>query len=501
MKKITFQNTVYLFLLGFVLVSLTNCSESFLDQNNPNKITPSSFWSNANDAKANLTAVYSSFRDQYSNRFIPMGWRGDDVEGTTSNTNYSQFNTFTLTDVNSTCATAWSQNFKGIYYANQVIHYVPGIKMDSTLKSSYIGEAKFLRAYFYFTLMLEFNNIPLITDIVSSKADYNNPQAPPELVWAQIEKDFSDAAAVLPVTYPSADLGRATKGAALGYLGKCLLFQKKWQQAADVLIQIINSGTYDLLPSFGNVFLTSNDFNKESLMEIPFVVATVNSKDLSNSDNKREALVSAGGWYMYWPTSWLFDEMTKEKTLDGKYDPRLYASIIFPNTTQTYYGKTYANMFGATTKLLGFGKYSEWELSSKLTTNSAKNERLLRYSDILLMYAECLANLNRISEAVPYVNKVRTRANLVSLSTSINKDDLMLDIEHQRIVEFACEVNRYFDLLRWNGNILGTKTIKEVLQDHQDAGAANFVTGTSEYMPIPLSEIQTNPLIIQNPGY
>ena len=244
---------------------------------------------------------------------LPMQWRGDDVEGTTSNTAYSQFDYYTLTDVNSTCATAWSQNFKGIYYANQAIHYIPDIKMDETLKAGYIGEAKFLRAYFYLTLAVEFRSIPLITDIATSKDEYNNPQAKPEEIFAQIEKDLTDAAAVLPATYSAADQGRATKGAALGYLGKCLLFQKKWQQAADVLLQVINSGTYDLLPVFGDVFLESKDFNKELLMEVNYAKGTANGIDLGISDNKREAFSAAGGWYMFWPSQWLFDEMAKEK--------------------------------------------------------------------------------------------------------------------------------------------------------------------------------------------
>ncbi|MEN6324326.1 MAG: RagB/SusD family nutrient uptake outer membrane protein [Proteiniphilum sp.] len=501
MKKISFQHIINFTILGFMMVLFTNCNENLLDQDNPNKITPGSFWKTQEDATANLTAVYSMFRDQYYNRFIPMGWRGDDVEGTTSNTNYSQFNTFALTDANSTCSTAWNQHFKGIYYANQFLHYITDIKMDEALKARYIGEAKFLRAYYYFNLIVEFKNIPLITDVITSSADYNQPQVPPEKVFAQIEQDLTDAANVLPNTYPAADLGRITKGAAYGFLGKCLLFQQKWQQASDVLKNVIDSKTYDLLPSYSDVFLEANDFNKECLLEVPFVLATVNGKDLSQTDNKREAMGKAGGWYMYWPTEWLFNEMKKEKTTDGDYDPRLYQTIIFPNSTRTYYGKSYASMFGASTNLLGFGKYSEWERSSKITTNSGKNQKLLRYSDVLLMYAECLVKLERPTDAVVYVNKVRNRAKLASLPTNISATDLLLDIEHQRVIELACEMNRYFDLLRWNGNILGTKTIKEVLQDHNDAGALNFVPGKSEYLPIPLAELQTNPLIIQNPGY
>lgn len=488
----------YILLIG---ICLLNSCISLLDQDNPNALTKDSFWQTSEDAKANLTAVYSSFRDQYYNRFIPMGWRGDDVQGTPSNVNYSQFDTFLLTDANTTCATAWSQNFRGIYYANQVIHYVPNIKMDEYLKKRYVGEAKFLRAYFYFTLYMEFKNIPLITDIIESANDYNQPQVNPEKVLDQIERDFEEASEVLPDTYSSEDLGRITRGAALGYLAKVRMFRQKWQEASDALEKIIQSGVYDLMPTFQEVFLASNDFNNEILLEIPFENAKVDGKDLSTSDNKREAMSKVGGWYMYWPTQWLFNEMKKELTVDGDYDPRLYMTIIFPNDKMTYYGKSYADWFGKNSTALGFGKYSEWDvLDNKITTNSSKNQRLLRYSDILLLQAECLCRLDCNDEALIYVNKVRNRANLASLSM-MSKEDLLVEIEHQRVLELACEMNRYFDLLRWNGNILGTKNIKEVLEEHGDGGAQNFVVGKSELMPIPMSEMQINPFIIQNPGY
>ena len=162
----------------------------------------------------------------------------------------------------------------------------------------------------------------------------------------QIAKDFEDASLALPAIYPASDLGRATRGAALGYLAKVRMFQKQWQKASDALEQIVQSKTYSLMPTFQEVFLESKDFNKEILLEIPFSNAKVDGKDLSTSDNKREAMSKVGGWYMYWPTDWLFSEMKKELTVDGEYDPRLYTTIIFPNTKMKYYGKSYESWFG-----------------------------------------------------------------------------------------------------------------------------------------------------------
>lgn len=102
---------------------------------------------------------------------------------------------------------------------------------------------------------MEFKNIPLIIDIIESKDEYNQPQANPELVLEQIAKDFEDASLALPATYPVSDLGRATRGAALGYLAKVRMFQKQWQKASDALDQIVQSKTYSLMPTFSRGIL------------------------------------------------------------------------------------------------------------------------------------------------------------------------------------------------------------------------------------------------------
>lgn len=489
-------------LLASVSLFMSGCSSSILDQDNPNKITKDNFWQTADDLKANLTAVYSSFRNQYYARFLPIAWRGDDIQGTPSNVNYSQFDTFLLTDANSTCSTAWNQNYKGIMYANQVIYYGPKINMDNELRDRYIGEAKFLRGYFYLTLFLEFKNIPLITELIESKDQYNQPQASPEEVLEQIVKDFKEASEVLPIAYGDKDLGRVTRGAALGYLAKVYMLQEDWQAASDALETIILSNTYDLMPSYQDVFLEENDFCVENLLEVPYIMAKVDGVDLSQTDNKREAHKKLGGWQMYWPTPWLFEEMKKEKTVDGDYDPRLYTTIIFPGSGVKYYGKDYEQWYGKDCKDICFGKYSEWEVrTERITSNSGKNQRLLRYSDILLSQAECLCRLGRTQDAIPYVDRVRQRAKLAKLPVGISNTDLLLEIEHQRVIELACEMNRWYDLYRWNGNIIGTKNIKEVFEEHGDEAAKNFEVGKSELLPIPASEMQINPLINQNPNY
>lgn len=480
---------------------IAGCSK-LLDLNNPNSVTPNNFWQNASDAEANVTAVYQTFlgqagwscADNWYNRMVLALYRADDIGITHDVPSWWSIALFTITDATDTVAGLWNLNYEGIFRANQAIDNIPTIdKMDADEKARLVGEAKFLRAFFYFSLVTNFLNVPLIITVPKDNSEYEQPQAKSEDTWAQIIKDLTDAAAVLPATYAETDRGRITKGAALGYLGKSYLFQKKWKEAADTFKQIIDAKTYSLLPDYMNVFREDHDFSEESLLEINYAQGSFKGNNLETPRNYEEAPSQAGGWYECYPNQFLFNEMTKEKTVAGKLDPRIYATIIWKDGGLKYYGQTYEQLFGAGASQMAWAKYSEWELDHPLSDYSGKNVRLLRYSDVLLMHAEALNNLNRTAEAVSFVNQVRNRAKLVSLPI-IGKDALAKEIEHQRIVELADEGIRFYDLQRWG-------TLKENLAAHNALGAANFKTGKDEYLPIPISELQTNTQAKQNPGY
>ncbi len=491
-------------------VFLSGCSK-LLNQDNPNNLTPASFWQNANDANANLAAVYQNFLGQRGGdcgwnwyyRLVPVLYRGDDIGITHDVAGWWSIAKFLNTDTNGYSGGLWSYNYEGIFRANQVIKNVPGIPgMDAGLKNRMVGEAKFLRAYFYFYLLINFNHIPLITTIPEGRSQYSQAQVPAGQVWGQIEKDLQDAISVLPAGYDTDNAGRITKGAALGYLGKAYLYQQKWQNAADTFEEIINSKTYALLPDFADVFLEEYDNNsEESLLEANYSTTTFSGVDLRCLRDKEEGPSQAGGWYECYPNQWLFTQMTREKTTGGKLDPRVYATIIWPQSGLKYYGMTYNQLFGDGVTEMAWYKYSEAELDHKIEGYSGKNLRVLRYSDILLMHAEALNNLSHTSAAVGSVNKVRNRAQLSSLPAGTSKADLAKEIEHQRVCELADEGNRWYDLLRWGGNIDKSMTIQQNLTAHGAIGAQNYKPGRNEYFPIPLSELQTNTKIKQNPGY
>lgn len=504
----------FLSILGTSLISgaafFTGCS-NLLDQNNPNSVTPNNFWQNGNDAEANLTAVYQTFLGQagwsaannWYDRLIPALYRGDDIGITHDVPDWWSLANFILTDTNGTPNGMWNLNYQGIFRANQVIQNVPNIKnnIDPSLKKRYVGEAKFLRAYFYYSLITNFLNVPLITTVPKSSKDYNVAQAKPSQTWAQIEKDLNDAISVLPWSYDASNQGRVTKGAALGYLGKSQMFQQNWKGAVSTFEKIINSKNYQMMTNYWDAFLKKNDFNQEDLLEVNYASGSFKGQTLKSPRNFEEAPSEAGGWFECYPNKWLFSEMTKEKTANGKLDPRIYATIIWPNGGLKYYGQTYDQLFGSGATKMTWRKYNDSELDHHLQDYSGKNWRILRYSDILLMHAEALARLNKSSEAITYINMVRNRANLSNMSGSATQKQVLQEIEHQRIVELADEGNRWYDLLRWNGSIDGSMTIKQNLSKHGAIGAANFDPNKHKYLPIPQSEIQTNTKIKQNPGY
>lgn len=480
---------------------LAGCSK-LLNVTNPDNVTPGNFWKTASDAEANITAIYGIFLGQagwscannWYNRRVPQLYRGDDIGITHDVPDWWSLAQFTTTDGSSTVQSLWSMDYQGIFFANQAIQNIPNINMESTLKAQYVGEAKFFRAFFYFDLLTNFLNIPLITTVPENSSQYTQPQAQPADVWKQIVADLTDAISALPATYSASDLGRITKGAAMGYLGKSYLYQQMWQQASDTFQQVIASNTYSLLPNFADVFGLNTPFNAESLLEIAYADTTYQGEPMQTPRNYEEGPSQAGGWYECYPNQFLFNEMTKEKTVDGNLDPRIYTTIIWPGGGLQYYGKSYSDLFGSASTIMAWAKYNDCEQGKPLSSYSGKHTRLLRYADILLMHAEALNNQDQTQAAIPFVNQVRNRAKLISLPPFMTQSQLTSEIEHQRIIELADEGNRFYDLLRWG-------TIQENLLAHGAIGAANFVKGKNEYLPIPSTEMQTNTKAKQNPGY
>lgn len=384
----------------------------------------------------------------------------------------------------------WEANYTGIGRCNQAIANVPNFSgLDPALASRLVGEAKFLRAYFYFNLVRCFGKIPKIARVYTGEEadqiykDYSG--APPSEIYALIEEDLIDAASKLPLKsqYEAKDLGRATKGAAQGLLSKVYLYQGKWSESLAAANDVINSGEYDLEPDFSLIWRQSNEDGIESLFEIA-------------GQNGEEGW-GIGGYFVTQGArgpvtngfnGWGFNTPTDD--LEAAFEP----NDVRKAATMYYVGQTLWD--GAVVESASNTKYNyKAYVSQTQETNydswwSGKNIRILRYGEILLIKAEAANELGQTNDAAAALNQIRNRAGLGN-TTAATQGDLREAIRRERRVEMAMEHDRFFDLVR-------TGRAGAVLRAH----GKNFVDGKNEVFPIPQKHIDlSGGLLEQNPGY
>lgn len=513
MKKTKYNNISIKGMLAILAIFAfnINCSDDVLNQDNPNDLVPTSFWQTADDANKAIIGAYSPFiAITYYARFeiFLSDYRDDVVNG---------FNTSDRTAAGAFNATAdrnapkwmWEAQFRGVARSNDVLFYVPSIEMDETEKDNILGEAYFIRGFNYFNLINNFLNVPIIT-VPSTEIPNLDviPQAPPADTWAQIEADLKMAQSKLPTSWPSSQTGRATIGAATGLLGKVYLYQGKYAEAKTEFLKVMN-GSYELTDDYAHNFTEEFENNKESLFEIQLISdgnqgwGADNASSGSGSAYQADlAPVGYTNQNTMRVNQWALDLFLDEQTINGEVDPRTYTTFFWNTTASTdYEGKTlesrtylntsYADAFSATGTNIFGNKYADWEFNGKSQSrdggwhSSGNNLRILRYADILLMFAEAEFMINgSTQDALDAINEVRERVDLAP-HTSIT----MQDIEDERVKELTFERTRYFDLLRWG-------RVKSRIVDNPDlksesGGTSSYKPGR-EYLAIPLTELDGN---------
>ena len=471
-------------LAGLLTLSLSACTQKFLDLAPISSINTSSYYQTASDMLTALSGAYGSlqFAGQYGQYYVMSDIPSDDTYPVLSGTvtDQDQFDKFYLLTTNPYLLAAWSDGYRGIYRCNTVIGRIEGITMDATLKSRVIGEAKFLRALMYFNLVRYFGDVPLIlTEITDPLQGYNYGRTPATDVYTQIVKDLTDAETVLPVSYTGTDIGRATAGAAKSLLGKVYLTQKNYASAAAKLKEVIAPGTYSLLPSYANLFTPANKNSRESIFEVQYKKGNIgegssyaNSYAPTNSGN---AVIAFGGGGNNIPTADL------ERSYEAN-DPRKTISMA----------TSYTNTSGAKVDAYYIKKYADQPV---VANDSEDNWYVLRYADVLLMYAEALNETGKTADALPYLNQVRQRVGLADKSIS-TQADMRLALEQERRVELAFEGHRWFDLVRTD------RAIPVLNAKAAAIGIKTPLTTNSLIFPVPQSQIDINPTKIkQNPGY
>ncbi len=504
----------------------TGCDKK-LNKENPNLLTTEGYWKTREQAYAGCTAIYNALivDGTYMRSFPGLtDSRGDDFTGDSPWLDLVLTGEFIIPTTSDPVFWIWRDFYLAVNRANQVLANVSQYDesvLPADEKKRILGQAYFLRGLSFYNLATTFKVIPIITEPVSSADAYFAPTATEEVIWNQIYSDLAEAEADLPISYDNVtgldagQKGRATKGAAAGLLGKAYLYQKEYAKAATQFEKFFSggplNGVYSLMTDYRDNFKDANENNAESLFEIQFtegIGADINwCCDPVGSWKQVQAIsvtygMEGAGFSDYLPTRWIYNEYKQERTTDDHLDPRLLVTIASyeptENSTQAY-GRAWWNPQTSiyprkyTNDGVGNGKAFEGAAESGI------NYRVLRYADILLMYAEVLNELNRTAEAYPYIQQVRSRAHLPNLATvrpNMTQQQMRDQLAHERALEFAIEGQRINDIIRW-GWLYDANKLAE-LKSHD----ADFNTWTpgNEYLPIPQRELDLNKNLLPNPA-
>ena len=371
--------------------------------------------------------------------------------------------------------------YQGINRCNQALYYIPQLNnADENLRARLIGEAKFLRAFMYFTLVKCYGGVPIVDHIPnpSSEADrvMQLTRKTKAEVYAFIEQDLNDAIAALPDrgSYAPSERSRASVGAARALLAKVSLYQEKWQEVINNCDAVTG---YSLATDYASQYRVSGEFDSESIFEISGIGSSP-AKGIQGYSASQGAR-GAGGW------GWGFN--TPSESLANAYesgDTRREATIIFAGST------LYDGRFVPLT--VENPRYNMKAYSSAFTDGweTDVNIKYLRYAEVLLMKAEALNELGQTSNAIPLVNQIRNRAGLGN-TTATSQADVRLAIWKERRLELAFEHDRFFDLVR-------TGQAEAAFA----ADGKTFVVGRHEVFPLPQKFInEADGLSAQNPNY
>lgn len=547
-----------------LMVGIAACDDQ-LELTNPNSQTTFDFGDSESELQEAIIACYNRIR--LEGTFARVGYtldavRGDEVWNSSQQwyLEYDNFNSPGTIGIGDEWP--WRDNYHVVNRTNFVLSNVDKVDMSEDAYNKIKGQALFLRSLAYYNLATYYQTVPLITDY-ASYSDINTMYAPnntQDEVFDQIEIDLREAMQILPSRDEGGEWaqGRATSGAAAGYLARALMFRHKFEEAYEVLKDIIAGkyGTYALTADYGDNFKESTENNVESLFEVQFMNYGTGGTDeewtpvnISRNATQGHAVESnfasqeLGSWGDLAGSPWLYNLFKEEKSTDGRLDPRLYWTLVT-------YEPEYNNYNGINTAAYPNGDprsnvvYQEAITETPLSNTSqggisiAKftnartniyssitnglqcgiNLRLMRYSDVLLRAAECENEINGPTQvAIDYINEVRRRVALpdLQLSDFPTADHLFEQIANvERPKEFGCENGRGIDLIRWGffydeGRLNqliehgyykrdGTASTEKLTEATADDSSFKYYNPGREYFPIFQGILNSNPNLVGN---
>lgn len=466
--------------VGFsvIMFCTSACSKSFVTNvASPSQILESGYFANKDNFKAALTGIYGTLRLRYNNFWKMAEVPSDNTLAAGSVTaDTGPLDQFSWTSTDRNILSEWQGEYQTIAHCNNFLDQIQDFNLgDSTLKKQWIGEAKWIRALAYFNLVRFFGNVPLVVTKIKTDAEaYAYKRDSVSKIYDQIIKDLIAAEECLPINYTiSSDVGRVTSGAAKALLGKVYLTQNRWDDAANKLSELINLNTYSLVPTFGDVFSTTNEANAEIIFSVQYSRGTAKEGSAFTQSflpTTLPFLITLAPRGSNQGTKNLFDAF---ETNDAR-----------KATCIQRYGSYYTRKF----------------MDNPPSVNEGENNWIvLRHADVLLMYAEALEEQGTaasISQSIDIVNnQIRKRAGLAPISKSLSQANLRLAIEKERRLELCFEGHRWFDLIR-------TNRMESVMKAQFFADNLPYtVIPERALFPIPFRELTINPKLEQNPGY
>jgi hypothetical protein len=485
MKKATIYTSLTIFMLLFTI----SCGKNFLNEP-PRTVTIDDLVNNPQDgAQRMVAAVYNKLYDWDVHTFSWIGISSitsDDADKGSiagdAGTDKQLLDAWTF-DANSfSFNESWTGNFDGIGRVAYGLKYISEMDLPQADKDRYIGELKFLRAYFYWNLVRMFGGVPKIDHVLESQQDIvtSSVRASTEEIYSFIESDCLDAIAKLPANIPAAENGRVSKYAAYALLSKAYLYQKRWADAKAMADIIINSNKFALLADYAQIWREAGEFSVESIWEVNAIGAPPNPKGIQQYTSVQDIR----------PRGWGFN--TPSLDLANAYEPndkRKAATII--NRGQTLWdGEVVPS--DAPNERYNYKSFVSrtQETWSGDQDQTNKNLRVFRFGETLLIKAEAEMELNNLNEAKTALNLIRKRAGLGN-TTAVTQSEIRDAIYKERRVEMAFEHDRTFDLRR-------TGRAGTVLR----ALGINYVDSRHNLFPIPQVQIdRSNGVLLQNPNY
>lgn len=497
-----------------VATLLTGCND-WLREDGPGKTELDDFFTSGQTALQAVNAAYYPMAWEYNNTYYSEWFVGDiasddAVKGGQNLTDMADaydIENFKTVASNTLLLDYYRAQYQGISRCNFALTYIPTLEldeaMDEAMRNRYVGEVKFLRAFYYFRLVRMYGGVPLVDFVIDSSEGWKQPRATAEQVYDFILKELKEAEALLveKSKMTAEELGRVTKGAAQALLMKVYLYCGNYSEAKHWGEKIITSGEYSLNANYMDNFYLSGENGPESVFEIQYAEDPTSDYGEGNGFTRgtftviltrsRSTVLCGGnaGWGFNKPSQDLYNEYEEG-------DPRRDFTIINPTDAQIetpaqeiYLGSRYMSRKYALQDV--DGSY----IALSHATRAPINRKEIRYSDVLLMYAEALIEMGDTSGAKTYIDMVRARVGLAPIAEATREA-----LRHERRVELAMEGHRWFDLCRWGIAGKTMNAYKAKYSANEGAEMADFVEGKHELMPIPSEEVRLGGLE-QNNGY